>query len=611
MIDIRGRAAFRIAILAAMALATVAATAKSPSHPAMDMPMSDDRMAQIMGSEHMMSVPAGSPESIALSQYAANDPLPPPDTFNVVSLTRDITAKNATVRKWFNQGLRYFYAFNHRESYRAFRYALQLDPQCVMCAWGEAMSLGVNINQLDQPEADRVLALQLLTTAAKIPDSSRPAETALVKALMNRYQLDGGEQDVRNRAYADAMLLQVYRRYPGDPDVETATADAVMNTNPWRYWNTDGTEAFAGVRTAREAIEHGLSKYPKHMGLVHWYVHLMEGSRTPEKAEPYARILTQLAPEAGHLIHMPSHIYYRVGDQLASVEANRNAVLMDRTYFDATKLSHPEGDRYRWGYYRHNIHFMLSSAILTGRRDDIKTAAEWLLGSEDPKILFRTDRYRGIYYQAVVYYMTFAEIMALKAPPDTDAWRFAQASYDYAQALAYIRSGSGSAVDHYQKLLAIAAGDFKRVNKDDYDNQKAIEIMAQVVEARKRERFKLSDPMAPINEAVSTRNKMDYDEPPFWMVSPLQTRAAMEIASGALDAAIRDIHESFGRDAPGGGNPTLSYRGNAWGYYALMEAYRRKPTLTPAERTDFDSAKREFGRLCPSGTTCAVSLDTM
>ena len=608
MIDNRGRIAFRIAILTVAALATVAAVAKSPSHLTMDMPMSDDRMAQVMGSEHMMSAPLGSAGSVALSAYAANDPLPPPDRFNIGSLTRDITAKNDVVRKWFNQGLRYFYAFNHRESYRAFGYALQLDPQCVMCAWGEAMSLGVNINQLDEPDADRALALKLLVAAEIIPDP-RPAETALVKALMNRYQPDSGAQKTRNRSYANAML-ELYKRYPDDPDVETATADAVMNIQPWKYWKTDGSEAFSEVRIAREAIERGLSKYPKHMGLVHWYIHLMEGSRTPEKAEPYARILTQLAPDAGHLIHMPSHIYYRVGDQLASVEANRNAVRMDRIYFDATKLSHPEGDRYRWGYYRHNIHFMLSSAILTGRRADMQTAAEWLIGSEDPNIQFRTDRYRGIYYQAVVYYMTPKEIGGLTAPPDADKWRFAQASYAYAQALSYIRVRSQGPLAQWQRALAKADADFKRANPDDIDNQKAIAIMALVVEARKREAFGQLDPMAPINQAVSIRNDMDYDEPPFWMVSPLQTRAAIEIADGKLDAAIRDIHESFGRDAPGGGNPTLSYRGNAWGYFALVEAYRRKPALTPAERIDFAMAQKELGGLCP-GTACALSLDTM
>ncbi|AJY42010.1 tetratricopeptide repeat protein [Burkholderia humptydooensis] len=577
-----------------------------------------------MESEHMMSAPPGSSTSFSLSKIAADDPEPPTD-FRLGTLTKKIKTENPQTQAFFDQGLRFYCAFNFREAYRAFRAALKRDPDCVMCRWGIAMSLGVNINQLDQPEADRQIAQQNLKDALRIRDAD-PKERSLVDALLPRYeahaQLPGEleRQNRRNRDYAEAMAALAHR-YPDDPDIQTLYADAVMNLKPWEYWDRQGNATYRDIPQAVEAIEGGLKDHSDHMGLIHWYIHIREGSTEPNDVTPYADKLAKLAPDAGHLVHMPSHIYYRTGAHLQSFEANRDATLSDEGYFKkvdaklAGGIDHPDGDRYRWGYYRHNIHFALASAIMAGNVENMSWAADRLRKSEGEGITFRTDRYRGIYYQSLPYFMSPDEIIRQPPPHGTEKdWRFASVSWNYAQALAYVRKHDVRGAQRaYAKLVKDVIA-FRKERPDEVMNSQTAEIMQSVARARiDQMKDDAQRGVRILERSVKQQDKMNYDEPPYWMVPVRQTLAALQIGLGQYDKAIKTLHASLGDDDPKH-NAYTSFRGNSWAYFGLTQAYERigLGNLTPEQQKDYDSARSRLAEYCPPDkNVCALSLDRM
>ncbi|PCE30702.1 hypothetical protein BZL54_19560 [Burkholderia ubonensis subsp. mesacidophila] len=579
---------------------------------------------QGMESEHMMSALPGSKASVSLSDIAANDPEPPTD-FQIGTLTKPIKTANPETQAFFDQGLRFYCAFNFREAYRAYRAALKRDPDCVMCRWGIAMSLGVNINQLDQPEQDRRIAQQMLKDALRIRDADRK-ERALVEAALPRYeahqQIPGEHerQTRRNKDYADAMTALAHR-YPDDPDIQTQYADAVMNLKPWEYWDHQGNAAYPAIPPAVDAVEGGLKDHADHMGLVHWYIHIREGSTEPNAVTPYANKLADLAPGAGHLVHMPSHIYYRTGDHLKSFEANRNATASDEAYFSKVDarltggIDHPDGDRYRWGYYRHNIHFALASAIMTGNVEDMNWAADRLRSSEGKGVTFRTDRYRGVYYQSLPYFMSPDEIIQ-QPPPDGKEkdWRYVRISWDYAQVLAYVRKrderGARSAYAQLEKDVIA----FRNERREEVMGHQAAQIMQSVAHARiDQMKGDAQSGVRVLERSVRQQDAMNYDEPPYWMVPVRQTLAALLIDLGRYDNAIDALHASLGGDDPNRDLYT-NFKGNGWAYFGLTQAYERKGigNLTPEQQNDYDSARKRLAEYCPPADhVCALSLDRM
>ncbi|WP_231748194.1 tetratricopeptide repeat protein [Burkholderia sp. ABCPW 14] len=578
---------------------------------------------QDMGSEHMMSAPPGSKISFALSEIAANDPEPPTD-FQLGDLTRKIKTNNPETQAFFDQGLRFYCAFNLREAYRAFEAALKRDPNCVMCRWGIAMSLGVNINQIDQPEPDRRIAQQKLEEALRIADADQK-ERSLVEALLPRYEAhrqiprERERQDRRNKDYAEAMTTLAHK-YPDDPDIQTLYADAVMNRKPWEYWDHQGNAAYPDIPPAVTAIKDELKEHSGHMGLVHWYIHIREGSEEPNDVTDFAKKLASLAPDAGHLVHMPSHIYYRIGEHQKSFEANRDAVLKDDGYFEKVDagrpggIDHPDGDRYRWGYYRHNIHFALASAIMTGNVANMKWAADRLLKSEGEGITFRTDRYRGVYYQALPYFMSADDIINQPPPDGTQKdWRFSSVSWDYAQVLAYVRNHDDrGAQNAYTKLVKDVAA-FEKERRDEMMNQQAAQIMKSIAQARiDQMKGKLQSGVRALEHSANLQDAMNYDEPPYWMVPVRQTLAALLIGLGRYDKAIDTLHQSLGGNDPDR-IPYTNFRGNIWAYFGLTQAYKGMGSLTPDQRKDYDRAREWLAEYCtPTMSVCAsLSLDRM
>ena len=282
-----------------------------------------------------------------------------------------VSTNNAEAQKFFNQGLAYIYAFNHEEAIRAFKQAAKLDPQLAMAHWGTALALGSNYNvQADGPAL--VQAYSHLQKAIELAPKASEHERAYIEALSKRYSSDvQADQTKLAGDYKNAMG-ELAKRYPDDLDAATLYAESMMNLRPWKLWSHDGKPAPETLEIVT-VLEGVLRRNPNHTGANHYYIHAVEASTTAERALPSAARLGKIAPKAGHLVHMPSHIYVRTGDYTEAAQSNVDAIVADREYIAKTNAQ----GLYTMMYYNHNIHFLAAANAMKGRyADSIKSARE-------------------------------------------------------------------------------------------------------------------------------------------------------------------------------------------------------------------------------------------
>ena len=285
-----------------------------------------------------------------------------PELTGLGTLHMPVATSVPQAQRFFDQGLRLLYAFNHAEAIRAFREAARLDPGLAMAHWGQAIALGPNLNAPMTQENGRQ-AYAAIRQARALSSRATPREQALIEALLLRYAADGkGDRAALDRAYAGAMQ-KAADRFEDDPDVQTLFADAQMNTMPWDYWQKDGT---AKPETARilTALETVIARQPDHAGALHYHIHLLEASADPDRAAASADRLGSLMPAAGHMVHMPAHIYIRVGRYADAAEANVRAIAADEDYLAQCQAQ----GLYPVSYYPHNLHFLWAAATFEGRR---------------------------------------------------------------------------------------------------------------------------------------------------------------------------------------------------------------------------------------------------
>jgi tetratricopeptide (TPR) repeat protein len=490
-----------------------------------------------------------------------------------------VTTANPLAQAYFDQGLRWAWAFNHAEAQRAFRAAQKLDPICAMCFWGEAYVLGPNINAGMSPEA-AANAAEAVARARRLAEHVQGREKDLIEALARRYSADSSaDQSALNQAYAAAMAT-VSERYPQDDEIATLYADALMNLTPWDYWLDGGATPKPDTVKLVAALERVLARNPDHAGAIHLYIHAVEASRTPERAEPYADRLAALMPGAGHIVHMPSHIYHQVGRWIDSLEINRVAVAADEGYFERVGIA-PESTPgvYTDGYYPHNLHFLMTSAQMAGDVEAIAEVAEKLeslVSNAMAKKVAGLQPIKAATYFAHAQYSDPEVILALPAP--ANALPYVEATWRYARGVAFAATGASEAAR--AEIAAIR----KLATETDFSAETAgglpapdlLELGALIVEARiAQHQGDLREARGKLEAAAAIEDGLAYMEPAYWYYPVRQTLGAVYMAMGEHEAAVAAFEHVL-EQTPN----------NAWALWGLREVFRRTGRLADAEEMD-------------------------
>jgi tetratricopeptide (TPR) repeat protein len=490
------------------------------------------------------------------------------------ALSYKVTTDEPMAQSFFDQGLRLAYAFNHAEAQRAFHKAQRLDGDCAMCYWGEALVLGPNINAPMFPEAVPI-AYGAIQKAQGLAAKATPKEQALIAALAKRYSNDpGADRKALDAAYADAMA-QVSHQYPDDLDIAVLSAEAIMDTQPWDYWEKGGVKSKGRAGEALASLERVLKAKPDHPGAIHYYIHLVEASTTPARAAPYAAKLAALMPGQGHIVHMPSHVWYRLGQYKDALAANKQAVLIDEAYFkDATP-----GPVYRAGYYPHNIHFVAVTSYIQG---DAKTALEFAdkLDAALPDAMVSAAAF--VHPVKAAPYFIKAEMgdpasFLASAGPDPKL-SYVAGMWHYARGLAQMRLGhlkeAHEEADHVS--AGIKTGDFKQMNAGGIPAQDLLQIAADTLNGRiarvagdKKEAIRL------LKRAAEAQDKIPYMEPAYWYYPVRQSLGAAYLDAGKPDLAIREFRGAL-----------LIAPNNAYALYGLARAYEADKDKKAAKATD-------------------------
>ncbi len=342
-----------------------------------------------------------------------------------------IETLSGLAQDWFDQGLGHLWGFNHAEAVRAFREAQKADPDCAMCYWGEAYALGPNLNDGMHPE-NEARSIEASSIAAGL--ASAPVEVALTHALAARYAGGDGGAD-----FADLMEAAA-EAFPDDVNVQVIFADALMNQQPWDYWEADGVTPRGRGGDIVATLDRALTLSPDHPAALHLYIHAMEASADPGRAEDAADRLAGSVPSAGHLVHMPAHIYNRIGRYADSIEVNRDAIAADEAFLG--RAGEAASELYRYGYYPHNVHFLLVGAQSAGLAEDALAAADRLDEITSDEVSADLAWVQAIRTAPFTVHAQFSDpetILALEKP--SDEFPLVQGFWHYARGTALARAG--------------------------------------------------------------------------------------------------------------------------------------------------------------------------
>ena len=472
-----------------------------------------------------------------------------------------ITTPSEQARRYFNQGLVLTYGFNHAGAVRSFREAQRLDPGCAMCWWGEALALGPNINA-PMDDRDRGAALAAMDRALALRAHASPLEQALIVAIARRYSRDEkADRAGLDAAYADAML-DVARRFPNDDDVAVLTAEAVMDTSPWNYWEADKRTPVGRSGEAVALVEKVLARHPDNLQASHLYIHLVENSADPRRAEAAADRLAQpLAPSAGHLVHMPAHIYALTGRYADAMRVNVAAARSDEALIRRT------GDHslVRYGYYPHNIHFIVASAQMAGDMGTAIREARRLRTVLDPDTSARIAWVQAIDAALYLAMAQFAQADAILAMPPADArLPYAVAMRHYSRAVAHAQRQDRAAFD--SELAALAALRMSDVFAPMIEQGVPAPDLLLLAEAVARGRFahvqgRFDEAANHYREAIALERKIPYQEPAYWYYPVSQSLGAALFGAGRFEEASRAFQAALQQTPQ-----------NGWALYGLAQS---------------------------------------
>jgi tetratricopeptide (TPR) repeat protein len=484
------------------------------------------------------------------------------------TITWPMSTKNALAQAYFDQGLRLSYAFNHAEAIESFDEAARLDPGFAMPHWGKALALGPNLNQPMSPEHEKS-AREAIAKADTMKAGTTVKEQKLIDALVARYT-EGGDRAALDKAYAQTMA-QLTAEHFTDPEIATLAVAAFMETTPWNYWGRDG-KPNPGIADTQALAEKSLQQWPGHAGLIHYYIHLVEASDHAAGAERYADRLPRLMPGAGHMVHMPAHIYFRTGRYADAVRVNLDAIKADESYIAQRKAHGLYADE----YYTHNIHFLWAAATLEGRGAMAVEAGAKSTGKACcvGKMLTKGDlATTGLL--ALVRFGKWDQVLAKELPTGpAGATQYAIAIHHYARALALAAKGQlDDAAKALAALRAIQAGD--ALSKEMVNFSPAVDVVkiaGNIVEADLAARQKRHDAaIGLLREAVAIEDTLAYTEPPTWHHPVRQILGAIQLEAGKPADAEKSYEEDLKK-----------WPNNGWSLFGLAQSLRAQDKMEAA-----------------------------
>jgi tetratricopeptide (TPR) repeat protein len=492
---------------------------------------------------------------------------------NLGTLHHTITTASDKAQEYFDQGLRLTYAFNHDEAIKSYRQALTYDSTCAMCYWGIAYALGPNINlpmdtSLVRPAWDAAY------NAVRLSINVSPKERAYIDALSKRYSAD----PATNRASLDTAWARamgaVSRRYPEDDDAATLYAEALMDLRPWNYWTNSGKAKAPSTKEQLRVVEQIVKRNPDHPGACHFYIHAIEASTEAHKALPCARRLGSLMPGAGHLVHMPTHIYIKLGQWDLAAEHNAHALHADEEFI---RDRHPTG-AYPMGYYPHNFHVMWYALNMLGRSQDAVKAARNIGDKVSPEVVKQVpglEYFSPALLYTLVRFSRWDDILRQPAPPrhlgyTTGIWR-------YARALAYTgRHQADSAAIEQDSLLAIAAVTAPEQMMNLNSAKALLDIaVAHLAGEMAAEKGVTDEAVKQLQVAVRGEDELIYEEPPAWFMPLRQRLGAILLAAGRPVQAEKAYREDLARRPE-----------NGWSLFGLAQSLRAQNKTEAAAKIE-------------------------
>ena len=512
----------------------------------------------------------------------AMEPMPPTSQTDTVPLYTNLGSHHKristgvpTAQQYFDQGLRLIYGFNHAEAIRSFTRATELDPTCAMCYWGIALAHGPHVNA-PMDAASGVAAYAAVQKALSLKSHAPAPERAYIEALAQRYEADPPADRARlDTSYSRAMG-QVAKTYPKDLDAATLYAESLMDLRPWNYWRPDGTP-YPGTKEIVRQLEKVLTQNPDHPGACHYYIHAVEAVN-PKAAVPCAERLARLMPGEGHMVHMPSHIFIRVGRWNDAVQANHHAIHSDEEFIEGQR---PMGV-YPLAYYPHNIHFLAFASTMAGRSAQAIEAANILT----TKVNLDAARQVGMLQEMVPYHAltltTFGkwdEVLAEPLPPED--LHFSHAMAHYARGVAYAAKGEWA--EAHAALDRVTAADTETPAGAEGKTALSIAVHALSGEIATR-RGDLDTGIAHFREAAKIEDSGLYFEPPKWYYPIRHSLGAALVKAGRHAEAEKVYREDLRR-----------FPENGWSLFGLARALRAQ-----GKKSEAAAAEARFRKAWPN-----------
>lgn len=467
--------------------------------------------------------------NLAFAQQPASSPVALMNGLG--DLHHAVSTRNPEAQKFFDQGLRLIYAFNHDEAARSFQHAAELDPTMAMAYWGIAEAVGPNYNDPSNGPR-RQQAYEAIQKARQLSANSPAQERAYIDAMAQRYSNDP-HADLRQLAvnYANAMR-EVARKYPDDLDASVLFAESLMNLHPWDLWKADGTPQENTVEIV-SVLESVMRRDPHHMGAVHYYIHAVEASPNPDRALAGAQRLGSLAPAAGHLVHMPAHVYIRTGYYQDSIQTNQKAAAADRAFIQATNAQ----GIYPMMYYSHNLHFIAISAGMTGQYKEAWEAAQQLALNVRPhlKEMPSAEAFVTVPIAVQVRFQRWDDI--LQAPQPDPSMKILTSFWHFGRGMAFANTGKRQQAEaEHRELAAIqAATPADAIFSMPFNNKarSILSIASDVLAARIAcARKDHAAEVRLLRDAVATEDSLNYNEPPDWPFPVRESLGAALLEAG-------------------------------------------------------------------------------